>query len=61
MIVDSPGQKLGVPEIVGIGEELVLTFAASVPVQPLASVTVTVYVPDEETVIEFPFVPLDQL
>ena len=61
MIVAPPQNELG-PEIVGVAGAgfCVTTFATDVALQPLPSVTVTVYEPAALTVIDCVVAPVDQ-
>jgi len=61
-VIVEPGQKAEGPVIVGVtgAGAAVTTLAADVAVQPLASVTVTVYEPVAETVMDCVIAPVDQ-
>ena len=59
-VVLAPVQKLKVPLIAAVGGVLMVTTLLSVSVQPLASVTVTVYVPAVVTTFIAVFVVLLQ-
>jgi hypothetical protein len=63
-VIVLPGQNDEGPLIVGVGGTgaalSVTTYGADVAVQPLASVTVTVYVPPAVTVIDCVVAPVDQ-
>jgi ACT domain-containing protein len=61
-VIVEPAQKEDGPEIVGVTGAgfAVTTLAADVAVQPLASVTVTVYEPATDTVMDCVVAPVDQ-
>ena len=61
-VIVEPAQKAEGPAIVGVAGSgfAVTTLAADVAVQPLAPVTVTVYEPADETVIDCVVAPVDQ-
>ena len=58
-IVESPGQKNGSPEMVGWGAGAKNAYPLPIPLQPLASVTVTEYDPGNDTEMVCEEAPVD--
>ncbi len=59
MLVQVPAQMVALPEMVAVGKGYAVTIALALAVQPLPLQTVTVYVPEVETLMDCVVVAID--